>query len=565
MISLRNTLGLLAVALVASGCSNISFERGPYAIRALEVVYSVQEDVTFLSWRLRGDAKLDRVDFELWTAGDYLPIVLAEAPFPAEPYECGPHWCFQYQVDGRYELPRDSSPLRSVHVDEGVFMGPGERFRTVETTFDFDPIALGHNEEIEPNRFDWFAENGVQLRRSYEWQFTKWLGPGCVEPAEVEWNPMTEPVSVAHEWTDLAVADSGICFVMRPDRADASGAYLARYLAPSAETSWESQKYVPPKVEAPIVWGLVLDLEVPNETRCRQVKSQLIDAVERAINARGDSQKLGIYTPLDPDSGDELGGCDQAAVRDYPLEQMLRDAQTARAENQPQDLRVLWIFANNIELPPPQRVLDQLELLGLAILLSEANDADAIPDEGLPFDPEDEELIGMGTRGFTWAIGSNVFMEMFPWNLTTPWRPVEDQTLLADIKSAARQTLPFATMLHTPETEVEIELPASADTRPLHFKVCDATPLPIQEIGVEPGNPAYLPTEPAPWPEFDDYSPFYRVAMEEQLLVPAAAYSRRSQEVVVEVCTAFCTGGFRTRGGDEHFDWLQTSACQWQQ
>ena len=79
------------------------FEKSPYAVRGLDVVYSEQEDLTFISWRLRDDADPNRVSFELNQGGQWLPLDLTRAPFPAEPFECdGDYLCFQYQLSGRY-------------------------------------------------------------------------------------------------------------------------------------------------------------------------------------------------------------------------------------------------------------------------------------------------------------------------------------------------------------------------------------------------------------------------------------------------------------------------------
>ena len=554
---------LLAGLLLCTSCSFVEFERGPYAIRDLEAVYSAQEDVTFFSWRLRKDARPALVSFELHDDGAWGPIDLADAPFAADPYECGEFWCYQYQVDGEYVVDEDIvSPLRSVHRDDGVFMGPTERYRRVQLTFDVDPIALGRNDAIDPRRFDWFADNRVPLVRNYEWQFSRWTGAGCENPLDGRWQRVDVPIAVERDWTANAVTDNGLCFNARPIRTDEDGAVRQARLMPSAETVWEVQEYVPPKKTAPIVWGMLLDLEIPSESRCRDVKDRIIGMVESSIAARGGSQKLGIFTPLDSETGEALSGCDQAATRDYPLEEMLRASETARAEHSPTEIRVLWVFVNNIELPPPERVIEQLALLGL---LSSFGDGGFI-DEFLPEEEQDEVLpdeLADAPPVYTWAIGSNVFMGLIPWDATTPWRPVEDKTFAADIKSVVSGTLPFATMIHEYETEVEIRKPEAALERPLFFKTCNSTPVVLEAVGIEPGFPEYWPTDVIPWPEFDDNPPYYLVPLEPQVLVPRSNYVRRRVEVVIEVCTAFCEGPFRTQGGEDHPSWGSTSTCQW--
>lgn len=551
----------IALALLVGACANIRFESGPYAIRALEVVYSAQEDVTFFSWRLRKDAKLSLVDFELWLDGDYVAIDLDDAPFAAQPWACGDTWCFQYQVSGEYEGP-ETSPMRSVHRDDGVFMGPAERSRRVATTFTVDPIALGKNDAIDPRRFDWFADNDVPLVRQYQWQFTQMEQGDCLKPS-TSWLPASNPITVDRVWTQRATP--GVCFHLRPVRSDDDSVWHTDVLVPSAETASQAQRYAPARVDAPIVWGMLLDLHVPSESRCSEIKGRMIDMIEANIAARGDDRKLGIYTPIDSVTGAELSGCEQSPTRDYPLEQMLADGQTARSELEPEQTRILWIFVNNIELPPSQRILEQLELFGLALLFGDEFDGRIPEDAELPIDDGDIDLVSLGSTAYTWAIGSNVFMGLFPWNVTTPWRPVQDETLRADIRSTARSTLPFATMRHASNTEVPIAAPPDADTRPVAFKICDATPFAVAAIGVRPGVALWTAEQTVQWPEFDDFPPYYQVEIPPQNLVPNAVYARRTQQVVVEVCTAFCEGPFRNRGGEDHPTWRHGSTCQWNQ
>lgn len=552
----------ILLALLIGACANIRFERGPYAIRGLEVVYSDQEGLTFLSWRVRKDAKLSLVEFELWLDGEYQTLDLADAPFPAEPQDCGDTWCFQYQVEGEYEGP-DLSPMRSVHRDDGVFMGPAERQRRVLTTFATDPIALGKNDAIDPRRFDWFAENAVPLERPYEWQFTTWKDGACDDPT-AGWRTSSNPIDVDRSWVEDGA--DGVCFHLRPTRQDKPSVWHTDVLVPSAETAFEAQRYAPARIDAPIVWGMLLDLEVPDATRCTRVKGRVIDMVEGAIAARGDDIKLGIYTPVDSETGDELTGCDQASSRDYPLEKMLADAQAARAELEPEQTRVLWIFVNNIELPPSERILEQLQLFGLALVLGGEFDPDDPPEgvEDIPVGGLGDVGVGaLGTEGYAWAIGSNVFMGLLPWDITTPWRPVEDETFLADIRSVAKNTLPFSTQQHETNTEVAITAPRDADSRPLHFKLCDASPFPLTSIGVIGGRPQYDPLATVPWPEFDDDPPYYTVELPPQVLVENARFARRTEQVIVEVCTAFCDGPFRNRGGEDFPAWRGRSICQW--
>lgn len=551
---------ILAVVL-AAGCADVRFERSAYTVRKLEVVYSAQEDLTFLSWQLRKDAKVSLVDFELWLDDGFQPIDLADAPFPAAAAACGDSWCFQYQLPGEWTPREEGSPIRSIHRRDGVFMGPTPRVLRVARTFDAAPIALGHNDRIDPRRYDWFAEQKIPLRRGYQWQFTEDVPEGCGDPT-TSWLPASDEVVVDRAWTS---PDGRACFHFRPDRADGDSPHVTSALFASAETSHDTQRYMPPRDDSPIVWGMLLDLHIRDAARCSQVKGRLIDMVEGSINARGAATKLGIFTPVDATTGDDLSGCDQSNNREYPLDEMLAAAAQQRGVHEPTPVRVLWVVVNNIDLPPSPRIMRQLFLFGAAIAygddvveeFDDFYDEDDFDDFEPPVYFDDVGIGALGTTSFGWAIGSDVFLGTLPWDVATPWRPIEDDTFAADIKSAATSTLPFATMRHDVTTRVPIRVPEAATSRPEYVKLCQSVPYSIARVGVP-----YTSGMAVGWPAFDDIPPSYTVEIPPQLLVPNASYIRHTQSVVVEVCTAFCNGPFRSRAGD--FDnWLTSFNCQW--
>lgn len=534
----------VAAILVAGGvtaCSFIQFEDGPYVIRDLRVVYSQQEDVTFLSWKLRRDAKRSLVDFELYRDGAYRPIDLSAAPFPADPWECGDNRiCFQYQVPGDYEVPGDRSPLRSRHVDEGTFAGPEPEVRDVETTFDIEPIALGRNEQIDPELEDWFDENGVPLQRDWEWQFVPREGDACGSTESPDWSSMGETVSVDYGWVDRTV-----CFASRPDRHDAPGTEVKDPLPPSAETEFGRQTYRPEAIDAPIVYGILLDLVVASEARCKDIKETLLPTIQNAVEGRGDSRNLGVFTPRSRETGESLNGCNQEPGRRYPVADMIQEATETKQKLDPTRVRVLWIYVNNVPLQPDEQTVTQVRQLTSTL-------------------PEENDL-----PVYNWAIGSNAVLSAGPWDHRTGWRPVEDDTFVGDIQAFAEDRLPFKTMDHEDDREIPIEPPDAADD-PKAFKICQSTPVPVSKIGVESGRPEYSPEDPhAPWPETG--RPFFQITLQPQILVPKLDYREVQIDLVVEVCERFCDNPFRTRGGAVYDNWKETpgerpmEVCQWRE
>jgi len=532
-----------AIVLVgtATSCSFIQFEDGPYVIRDLRVVYSQQEDVTFLSWKLRRDADRSLVEFELYRAGSFRTIDLSEAPFPAEPWDCdGNRICFQYQLPGKYDVPDDRSPLRSRHADEGTFAGPDPEVREVETTFEIDPIALGRNQRIDPELEDWFDDNGVPLRRGWEWQFVPRDGDACGATVDSDWRSLGSTVSVDYGWVDRSV-----CFASRPDRRDAPGTEIMAPLPPSAETDFGRQTYRPGAIDAPVVYGILLDLVVASEARCNDIKESLLPTIQDAVESRGDHRNLGVYTPRSRETGESLDGCDQEPGRQYPVAEMIREATEVKKKLEPTRIRVLWIYLNNVPLQPDESTVRQLREWTTTL-------------------PEEHDL-----PVYNWAIGSNPVLAAGPWDHRTGWRPVEDDTFVGDIQAFAEDRLPFRTMDHENDRNIPIDKPDAVDD-PEAFKICQSTPVPVSRIGVEVGRPDYSPADPhVPWP--DTGRPFVQLSLQPQTLVPRLDYRSVRVDFVVEVCERFCDHPFRTRGGAVYDNWKETSGappmevCQWQQ
>ena len=545
--STRHVCGFAAVVCVAlvpllvAACSFIRFEKGPYVVRDLDVVYSFQEDMTFFVWRLRDDADLDLVEFELYQNGSYRKIDLGDTPYPGKGYECeGNRLCFQFQLRGKYDLPDENvPPLRSHHAKNGYFAGENADLSRVDKTFDVDPVGIAHNKKIDPRRYDWFARKDIPMRRDYQWQFVGYSDKKCGSVGGSGWRSMEGNVAVDYEWVERPR-----CFASRPVPKKGSAPHVKKHLLPSAETIHEEQTYAPARIKPTTVYGIVVDLSIPSDKRCNNVQNKLLSALESAIEGRGDHHSLGIYRPISANTGKPLSGCHQEGRRRLPLTEMIRDAERATEMLEPPDVNVLWIYINNIELPPDMQIATQLR--EWTTKLAGENDMEF----------------------FNWAIGSNTILAAAPWHHRTGWRPIGDDTLLGDIRSFAKNFLPFSTMKHANTDEIPIDFPPASDD-PKGFKICQSTPVPMSAIGVERGRANYGYDDPfVPWP--DRGKPFFRIELQPQHLVPHSQYRKTRIDYVVEVCERFCSNPFKTQAGAVYQNWQDTppkprplEVCQW--
>ncbi len=535
-----SAMGAVLACVLVCGCTFVEFERSPYAARDLVVVYSSQEDLSFLSWKLGEEADVEAADFELYRDGDYRPIEIDRAPYPAAPYSCGnKEQCVQFQVDGRLPISSEASPVRTVH--EGIWGGPRPEVHSVETTFGIAPFAIDNNDAIDPGLSDWFSANDVPLRRDFEFQLVE-RAQDCAEAADNRWRTMGRPSAVDYGWVEQPK-----CFASRPKRRDTPGPVLTEPLDPSAETFYERQRYEPTSEQAPIIYGVLLDLHIADESRCHLVKERLLDMVDEAFDARGEPQLLDVYLPIDAQSGDDIEDCTQSPNRYYPVGEMLLESEVAAAPFDPQDVRVVWLYVNNSRLPVDEELIADLDEL-------------STPPSSQP-----------NLEFFHWSLGYGWARAALGSNAQTGWRPIDDETLEADIDAFADNTLPFLTMKHDSETEVTITRPQGADD-PRFFKVCTAQP-PYAAVGNAPGQPPeFDATSPAaPWPAADGVEPFYTVELIPQHLVEFSSYRNQPVEIVVEVCSRFCDHAFRTAGGRTFDNWTNPpvprpmEACQWSQ
>lgn len=535
------SLWILACSVLC-GCADVRFERSPYAVRGVDMVYSAQEDLTFIVWRLRQGIDPDLVRFELYQDGEFRPVDLTNTAFPAEPYDCEASYvCFQIQLEGDYTFPADVLPLRSIHDDEGLYAGTVPRVQRVTQTFSADPVALANNTRIDLGRKDWFEINGVPLERTYQWQLVGSQGAYGEKPSLLclptgTWTAFAPVINIDAQW-----AEAPKCLVLEPKREDRQGARVTIPFKPGPVLAVEEQTYIPEETRPPVLYLYLIDLLIRSESRCAEAKRVIQTQLDRDISSRASNAlRLGSFTPLDTQTGDALDGCKQAGDQDYPIVQMLDVIKQELARFAPQKVPVVLVYMNNVELPPSERSIDALAQLFFEV-----------------------ELSGNGVL-FSMVLGSNVILGLFEWSLEVPWRPINDNTFTGDLKTGVQKTVPFRTMEHDMNTRVIIRQPVEATVRPERFKACTVTPQSLTGLALEPDGRLIVANRASyPWPRAGE--PAYSLLLEEQVVLPFAEYQRQNVSFTVETCQRFCDFPFRLGNGTVSSSWQDERACQWEQ
>ncbi len=522
----------LGLSVFLTSCSFVEFERSPYAPRGFDVVYSDQEDLTFLVWRIQDDARLRRVHFELFIDGEFQPLDLADTAFPHEPFDCDRiYTCVQFQIPGRWEPPESGPALRGVDRRHGIFNATEPRLNEAPVTFAIDPIAIDNNRSVRPYLFDFFADEDIPLRRSFQWGMADVpVHHGCgaegVTIPNVDFSSLHDPVPLPQGWSEDTP-----CMVVRPHRSDRDGDQVSAHLQPGPMLYGERIDEDVPVINHPTMIAFIADLQVVNESRCERIISEITSTIADALSQRpAPHHVLGTFRPLDQE-GQQENGCSQNPHSTLPIQQ-IQAAIDQRAEIWDQDTTVVLVYLNNVELAPPNNHLQDLGNLAFYVE-----------------DRPDTEL-------FTWLIASNTIRALYIGDEGVPWAPLEDDNFLPALESVVHFHFP----LRTTDGEGMMPLtipPPNAAPDPEYVRFCSHSP--TIEAMVGPGYFQFFYRETWAWRRDIGIT----ATIPRQDFVSFTTYRRESVLYVYEVCDAYCEAPFIAANGERYESWLDAERCQW--
>src|SRR5262249_13976853 len=125
-------LGLLG----QPGCGEVHFVVSPYTPQAVEIIYSQQEDVTVIRWRLgatdTAGTRFELIDPSNSGDGAYAAVDFAASYFPGGVAACrqSSGSCAQLVRPGHFVVADGARPVRAVRSDVGVITGEPASLRT---------------------------------------------------------------------------------------------------------------------------------------------------------------------------------------------------------------------------------------------------------------------------------------------------------------------------------------------------------------------------------------------------------------------------------------------------
>ena len=534
--------------LASGGCGPLLFLPSAFSPQKVELIYSVQEDITLVRWRISSSDPADPdLSFEILDeSGAYQPLDFSRSAYPGGGAPCadGVGSCFQYVLRGGYDAPAGLPPVRANHAREGVFPGGRASIRSVDTTLSLVSFFHTGNDLVYVNLTDTVASDDVYVfARPYE--RTMWPTKGlCVSgspPDGVEFSPLDDSGGFppAPPLTD----DGTYCVGVRAVPADGGPAAVAQTrVATLPEVVPVHVAYTPPIERSPIIYQIILDLQIVSD-RCASAISTIETSVAAAMDSAG--VPVTALPPLNLATGADATGqpsaCAQASAPTVPADQMAEVIKQAVSSNPEIHAQVHLLYFNNLDAPLPSSLTTSLQTL---------------------FDDLQTPPPGHDLKLLSWLFMPNPQLATLSgphWSMSQPWQSADDPSFQQALASYAQVNLPYTSQIHDPTVPVPyFTQDQVADYAGGMFKLCNSN-VPLQTVGVN--DSARLGGGPA-WPIQAADPPGYLVYLQTQTAAFAASFVPVGVDADVQVCTRYCTGHpYVSTSGGGVTSWSASSFC----
>jgi hypothetical protein len=541
----RLLLVVLVTAWAGGACGNVTFVDAPFAPRKIDLLYSAQEDVTAIRWRLAATEPDPEVRYELLDAkGEWQPVDFSTSVYQGGVTRCADKkggLCGQMVVRGRYRPPVDApSPLRSRNPTYDVSPGDAPTRHDYTETLTLKTYFSRNNVGLVTTIVDEIGGNPTFVfprpLEAATWERRGVCIPGFF-PADAHFAPVT---GLRDPWASPAPlsADGFYCAAVRPVMVNGErGTDVQLPVDTVPEVANGDPRYTVKTEDTPFSYQIVLDLSIPVPSRCQEA----IQSIPALV-----AKNLGKYSALrafptidlsaiDPETHQPGIPCRQSPLRALDGSAVAQQVKTASAAWGEQHQRYFLLYFNNLRAPLPD---------SLTRSLSEFTDTLANPAPPGDFVAQ------------LWPFGPMEMVQSFGgWGAqTTPWSTATDPDFEIELASYGAQNLPMVSEIPDPKEPHPILSEAEAQAADGGFlRLCQISITPLQGAGLQlvtRGDPGlvYLP----PSTEYQvrgDNPPQYLLTVPPVWAVPSAGFTPHEAYIRYEVCTRYCTHPFTSESG----------------
>jgi hypothetical protein len=544
---------ILVCAGMGLGCGDVSFVPSPYTPQDVDLVYSAQEDITVVRWRIASTLPADPdLGFQILGATGFETIVFSQSVFPGGGTLCGDGTgsCFQYVVRGRYATFNGGRPIQAVHARLGSFSGGIAKVDSVPQTLAVASFFHSGNQLVTVNITDQVASQGPYVYpRSYNrgmWP-TNGLCVSDTAPDGVSFSPL-DPTTDGFP-PESPLTDSGIyCVAVSPVPSDAGGATLAEArIATRPEVVTLHQTFVPPVVESPVIYQIVLDLEIPITDLCASSSQEIEMLVDKYMNYTGNDtvpvKKLPTVYLAGDDPNVPNGSANCAQTNALKLDaSTLADQVMQEVTSHPEQFQQFhFFFFDNLNAPLLQPLVTSLSGFFSAL--------------GYP--PAPYQL-----RTLSWLFNPGLGQANAPtpsWTMTPSWEDASDPSFEQLLSSYAMKSLPYESQYHDQTVPVAL---LSADDATTYdgdqIKICQSAPK-VTPVDVTSGTEFFSPS----WQVMASDPPGYLVSFPtQQQQAPFTSFVQVSATVDYQICSRYCDNHpYVSLAGTGENSWTASNSC----
>jgi hypothetical protein len=319
-------------------------------------------------------------------------------------------------------------------------------------------------------------------------------------------------------------------------------------LATVPEVKDMHQTFVPPVEQSPVIYQIVLDLEIPNADHCvsslQAIESLVDEYMHKTTVPVVKLPTINIAT--NPTATGGSPNCAQVAGATLPATDMA-DAVWQTVTSFPETHQQFhFLYFNNQSFLLPTTLTDSLKALFNGLMVAPP-----------PYD----------LRTFSWLFNPGPAAVTGPnWSMSTPWlgQAADDPTLETALAMYVTQNLPYTSQTYDQSVPVPLLSPADAVTYDGgYFKICASTPRvqaaytapPERLSGYGYGYGGWA------WEIKASDPPGYFVNLPQVISAPGPSFTRASASVRFQVCTAYCDHPFEATNGTGATSWMASPLC----
>jgi hypothetical protein len=553
---------LLGLAVSSVGCGDVLFVPSPFTPQNVDLVYSRQEDISIVRWRIDSTEPMGS-DLKFQFLGDngWEDIDFSKSVYPGGQTACldKKGSCFQYVVRGHYPTALRSRPIQAVHATYGTLPGSLVTPQAMDQTLSVVSFFHVNNVQVTVNITDAVEFTDVYyFPRTYN--RVMWPTNGlCVSdspPANVSFSPL-DPTQTFPP--DLPLSGSGIyCVGVSPipnDGAacvDGSPPPCPTWMPALAQTRTATlpnvtemhQTFMPPVEVSPVIYQIVLDLQIEATDRCDSSRMKIENLVDKYMGMSGGAQVVKIATKNIAMNPDPTGAPSNCAQADAALPSVdMADAVLQTVTSFPQTHQQFhFLFFNNLDaaLPSMSPLLQSLSTF--------FSDVQMAPS------PYQLELRNwLFNPGLFAATGPTWWMSP----LTEPWLDADDPNFEQMLATYVQANLPFKSQVW--DSSVPIPLLSASDAAALDgdfFKICRAVPN-VRPVYTSP----VVPLSGYAWPIMAANPPGYTLDLYPQIDVPGPSFLPTTVSVDFQICSAYCDHPYVSTGGTGVDSWQASPLC----